>query len=614
MAAHSGDKYADIADALMSVTDDQAQFSDIGGDSDAEDGLVLQQPRFKNRAKNLRGTSDVPSTSTADNTDSDCESSDHGPPSSIDSFELYERYGTPAESDSNEDAALPTFEWSKEPGDPIIFMCSTFTEQTGPKCDQKLNNPIDFFSLFFTEFFLCEIVYQSNLYATQLGQDLSLGLDELKAFLGIIIYMGFHYLPGYKLYWSTDENFHCERIARIMTQKRFLKILRFLHLTDNSSMPDRQCSNYDRLYKVRPLLDYLGDAFKQNFGPSQFISIDESMVGFKGRSTLKQYMPLKPIKRGFKVWVMCCAVTGYVIAFDIYTGKDPTNDTSLGLGENVVLKLTRALEGLYYCLFFDNFFTSVPLVYKLLRKKMFACGTVRVNRKHLPVNVINDKSLKQHQTDFATSGDISFIRWIDRGKKPVTVLSSMHNPSSITTVRRTNAKGEKEEVPCPVAVSDYNKYMGGVDKMDQMIERYSVVRKSRRWWMKIFFYFIDVAICNSFVIYKSSVTANGKKPISHLVFRSILVNELIGTFSSKQKKGYQPMKGFAKKKRSVGVLNVQNTKRLSNVGIHLPEVIKTYRRCALCSTKRQEKRSNVLCSACNVALCKGCFADFHKSN
>nr|CAI5852547.1 unnamed protein product [Callosobruchus analis] len=31
MAAHSGDKYADIADALMSVTDDQAQFSDIGG-------------------------------------------------------------------------------------------------------------------------------------------------------------------------------------------------------------------------------------------------------------------------------------------------------------------------------------------------------------------------------------------------------------------------------------------------------------------------------------------------------------------------------------------------------------------------------------------------------
>nr|CAH7730966.1 unnamed protein product [Callosobruchus chinensis] len=69
-------------------------------------------------------------------------------------------------------------------------MCSTFTEQTGPKCDQKLNNPIDFFSLFFTGIFF------SNLYATQLGQDLSLGLDELKAFLGIIIYMGFHYLQG----------------------------------------------------------------------------------------------------------------------------------------------------------------------------------------------------------------------------------------------------------------------------------------------------------------------------------------------------------------------------------------------------------------------------------
>lgn len=40
---------------------------------------------------------------------------------------------------------------------------------------------------------------------------------------------------------------------------------------------------------------------------SRNLSIDESVIAFKGRSTMKQFMPMKPIKRGFKVWACCCA-------------------------------------------------------------------------------------------------------------------------------------------------------------------------------------------------------------------------------------------------------------------------------------------------------------------
>lgn len=81
---------------------------------------------------------------------------------------------------------------------------------------------------------------------------------------------------------------------------------------------------------------------------------------------MKQYMPLKPIKRGFKVWVMACAVSGYMYSFDIYTGKAVRGEVNFGLGEKVVLLLTRALEHLGYCIFFDNFFSSIPLMEKLL--------------------------------------------------------------------------------------------------------------------------------------------------------------------------------------------------------------------------------------------------------
>ena len=71
-----------------------------------------------------------------------------------------------------------------------------------------------------------------------------------------------------------------------------------------------------------------------------------------GRSSMKQYMPLKPVKRGFKVWVRADAVSGYFCDIDVYVGK-PSDGTSseTGLGERVVLQLSECLRGGKYHLF-----------------------------------------------------------------------------------------------------------------------------------------------------------------------------------------------------------------------------------------------------------------------
>lgn len=45
----------------------------------------------------------------------------------------------------------------------------------------------------------------------------------------------------------------------------------------------------------------------------------------------------------------------------------------------------------------------------------------------------------------------------------------------------------------PSPVLDYNKYMGGVDKGDQVIHYYSVARKSIKWYKKLFFHILDVS-------------------------------------------------------------------------------------------------------------------------
>lgn len=82
-------------------------------------------------------------------------------------------------------------------------------------------------------------------------------IEELSAFIGILIFMGFHVLPSIRLYWNEDENFHVEWVARVMPVKRFIKILRLLHLNDNSKMPARGAADFDKLYKVRPQIKHL---------------------------------------------------------------------------------------------------------------------------------------------------------------------------------------------------------------------------------------------------------------------------------------------------------------------------------------------------------------------
>ena len=112
-------------------------------------------------------------------------------------------------------------------------------------------------------------------------------------------------------------------------------------------------------------------------------SVDEAMIPFQGRSSLKQYMPAKPVKRGIKVWCRADAHNGYLCQFEVYTGRSEGVQDSLG--KRVVLGLSQKLEGLRYHPYFDNFFTSVSLLSSLLDKGLYACGTTRQTYKEFPV-------------------------------------------------------------------------------------------------------------------------------------------------------------------------------------------------------------------------------------
>ena len=112
---------------------------------------------------------------------------------------------------------------------------------------------------------------------------------------------------------------------------------------------------------MRYLLDHLRHAFQSEYVPHKQVTVDESMVPFKGRLSLKQYMKDKPVKFGIKIWVLADTVTSYCYNFDVYVGKNAeVVNENLGLASKEVIALTKIIEMKGYEIYTDNFYTSPP--------------------------------------------------------------------------------------------------------------------------------------------------------------------------------------------------------------------------------------------------------------
>lgn len=249
-----------------------------------------------------------------------------------------------------------------------------------------------------------------------------------------------------------------------MSSRRFELILKFLHLSDSRQQPSRGQTGYDKLYKVRPLLNLVLENFQAMYTPTQSLSIDESMVGFKGRLAFLQYMPKKPHKWGMKAWVLADAANGYVWNWKLYTGKeDDSLPSSLGLAHRVVLDLLDddRLTNKGYHVYMKNFYTS-PALFRDLREKQFeACGTIRYNRAGIPEDIRSAK-LKKGESHFSRDDSLLYMKWKD--KRDVLMLSTFHDYTFIEKRRRTRHTPGVEEILKPKVVEDYNLHMGGVDK------------------------------------------------------------------------------------------------------------------------------------------------------
>lgn len=468
--------------------------------------------------------------------------------------------------------------------------CTTTCSGKQPSDEAKSASiPIDFFKLFFDNDLMSLIMKESNIYALQKNDELDLTMEELHVFLGVLLLSGYGKYPNKRLYWTNSDD-----VPKIVQQsirlKRFEKILKLFHLNDNTKRDPQ-----DRLYKIRPLISKLNNNFKKHGGLDENLSIDESMVPYYGKHYAKQYIRGKPIRFGYKNWAIC-SNSGYMYGFDIYMGKDATKEKQFGIGGDVVMSLLNKIEvppNQGYKLYFDNYFTSLRLLTHLAKNNYYATGTIRENRLEkcpVPTKKMWDKEIRGSFKYFSNDTSI-LVQWKDN--KVVSVASNFEGTEIVNTTRWDRISKSKKSVPQPKIIHNYNKGMGGVDKMDSLIAVYRTRIRQRKWYWPLVAYLLDVSVVNSWLLMKK-IMPDAPEAESLLSFRRYLALSFLKSF------GVKPQPG------RVLVTSTLASVRFDNVG-HIVVYNEKDRRCGHCG-----KKANFLCDKCNIALHpKMCFKIYH---
>lgn len=453
--------------------------------------------------------------------------------------------------------------------------------------------PFDYFRLLCDDNFLNNIVSETNRYAVEIlftaGQYersrislwKELTVPEFLRFLGVLFHTGTVGLNRLQDYWKTHRLFNFKCFSDHIGRDRFMNILRCLHFATNPGEGDPMPE--DRLFKIRPVLDYFNDKMAAIYYPSKTLSLDESMMLWRGRLVFRQYIKNKRHKYGIKLY-MLTEPKGLIIKFAVYTGQlDDLGGT--GHAEKVVFHLAKEKLSVGHSLYLDNYYNSYGLARKLLEKQTYCTGTLLGNRRGTPKDVVSAKLKKGEVTGKYLDG-VLIAKWKD--KRDVTYISTEFENSMVET---TNKRGQLKNKPLPIV--EYNKYMSGVDMQDQMMSYYPCSRKTLRWYKKLGIHILQLLLLNSFFLYNKY---SGKK-LNFYEYRLSVIEVLLPEVSAKP----------VTKKAALDHLptKIENTNKKGHT---------LRKRCKVCSQDKRRKDTMYHCQACpeKPGLClENCFKIHH---
>lgn len=343
------------------------------------------------------------------------------------------------------------------------------------------------------------------------------GNDDIQQYIGILMYMSIYRYPSIENYWSRHA---FGPISNTMPKRKFDEIKRYLCFQDESQRKKKGEPGYDPIFRVRAFSNKLNTKF-DSIPKTARLCVDEQMCSTKTKHHLRQYMPAKPHKWGVKLWVLCDS-HGYAYKFEVYNGKGDNvvldGQPNLGSTANVVIRLSQTIPNFEnYILYFDNFYTSLPLLVYLRSRGIFSLGTVRKNR--IPnCKIMDDDQLKKkprdHSVEYVANChgvSISNVLWKNNrdvllvstyvGVLPLMSLKLNPNVQPAKIMRYARTEHAHKDIDCPYIIHEYNRHMGGVDLMDGLMGRYHIRAKTRNVMTRLFYHLIDMAATNAHILY-----------------------------------------------------------------------------------------------------------------
>ncbi|XP_056388836.1 piggyBac transposable element-derived protein 4-like [Hyla sarda] len=124
-------------------------------------------------------------------------------------------------------------------------------------------------------------------YPIECGMDEMTSLKRLSRrqmglILGLILLQCVVGKPLQKWYWTTNKLLATPFFGTIMSEYRFSLIMKNLHFTNNEEF-DEATHPAPKLKKIWEVYQMILKKFQQDFVPDRDISIDESMMAYKGR-------------------------------------------------------------------------------------------------------------------------------------------------------------------------------------------------------------------------------------------------------------------------------------------------------------------------------------------
>lgn len=324
--------------------------------------------------------------------------------------------------------------------------------------------------------------------------------------------------------------------------------------------------------------------------------LSETIIAFKGHADIRQYVPSKPHRFGYKIFAL--SSDAYILQMRLSLGVDMKKRGKREKGKThaLVMEMIRPYLHGNYILYTDNYFTSIALTHELAQYGIATCSSARLDRTGMPPPTqINEKvlkSLKKHRLMHFQKDNINLILWRDNNIMKL-IFNHIQLNTALTTIQRWGDDHAKHDVHIHPALKDYYYHSHSVDIVNQYLYAYPIARRSKKAWSNLAWGLIDLAIVQAYRLHRT-----GRPSARHVDFRIQLYSELAQAHL---------------KEKGAHAESVAGARGVALAKDHYSTRAHSQKDCVVCSHQPDHRvTTTYVCAACGVHLCIGeCFRSYH---